>query len=92
MQIQIAIAATDVYVDKLPKGAKITNYEIHNPRSNKMLDKGAATTLKQVFKRMDFIVPSGMTVDVTLIAQQDDTVIKVKDSYIMKASGPVKAA
>jgi hypothetical protein len=48
--------------------------------------------MKQVLNKLLRIVLTGMTVDVTVSAEQDGAVIKVKDSYIMKASGPVKVA
>lgn len=89
MKIELALAA-DNYVAKLPKGAKVTAYEVLNPRSNKMLDKGTATTMKQVLNRLAYVAPSGMTVDVTVFAEHDGDTIKVKDAYIVKANGATK--
>lgn len=90
MEIQLSVASTDLYVESLPKGAKVTSYEIRNNPSNRMLDKGKAGTLKQVLKRLDFVAALGMTVDVIVIADHDGATIKTKDAYILKSKGPVK--
>lgn len=90
MEIQLSVATSDTFVDKLPKGAKVTGYEVHNPRSNKLLGKGKAGTMKQVLNRLPFLAPSGMIVDVTVIADQEGTVVKTKGQYTVNANGGVK--
>lgn len=88
MEIQLSVASE--YVDKLPKGAKITSFEVHHVNSPRLLGKDKAGTMKQIFKRLDFIVSKGMTFDLTVIADDDGATRKVKEAYVMKATGPVK--
>lgn len=89
MKIQIALASS-TYVVKLPKGAKITGYEVHHPDTNKLLGRGDARTMKQVLTQMERFVLLGMTVAVTTIAQADGEEVKVKELYTVKRGGPVK--
>lgn len=91
MEIQLSVATSGAYVEKLPKGAKITNFEIHHPGTNKILGKDKAGTMKQIAKRMEFLIPTGMTVDLTVCAEYEGETIKVKDKYTLKSTGLVKA-
>lgn len=90
MEIQLSVATSAYAVDKLPKGAKVIGYEIHHKNGGKLLGKGEAFTVKQVLKRMDFHVSTGMTVDVSVIAMDGEHKIKMTNTYALKASGPVK--
>lgn len=87
MQVEIALASGD----NLPKGSAITGYEIRNPRSNRLLEKGSASKLNQILKRIPFVATLGMTVEVTINADCEGKQIKVKQSYTNKSTGPVKA-
>lgn len=89
MKILLSLASAE-YVAKLPKGAKVTNYEVHHQTTNKLLGKGVASTMKQVLNRLEFILPSGMAADVTVTAQLDGATIKVKDAYSVGKTGAVK--
>jgi hypothetical protein len=88
MKVMIALASE--FADALPKGAKINSFEVHHVGSPRMLGRDKAGTMKQIFKRLDFIVNAGMKFDLTVIAEHEGAVVKVKDTYVMKSTGPVK--
>lgn len=90
MKAQIAIAAS-YFADVLPKGAKINSVEVHHVNSPRLLGKDKAGTMKQIAKRLEFIVPTGQKFDLPVIADYEGEVVKTKEAYAMKATGPVKA-
>lgn len=89
MKVQIAIAASD-FADVLPKGAKINSFEVHHVNSPRMLGKDKAGTMKQIEKRMQYIVPTGQKFDLTVIADFNGEVVKTKEAYVLKSTGLVK--
>lgn len=89
MKVMIAVASE--YVDALPKGAKINSFEVYRSGTNKMLGKDKAGTMKQIAKRLDYILPVNTTFDLVVIADHDGATRKVKESYTLKSTGLVKA-
>lgn len=90
MEIMIALAAEQVYpVDKLPKGSKVIGYEVHNQKGV-MLGKGEAGSTGQAVKRIPYHAPTGMTVDLTILAMDGEHKIKLTTAYVNKGTGPVK--
>jgi hypothetical protein len=89
---KINATASDVaVVSQLPKGAKISRFEVYHQTTNKLLGKGEANTVKQVLSKLERIVLSGMTVNVTMYASTGDEQVKFTSAYKMKSTGAVKA-
>lgn len=94
MEMMLAMAENrnPVSVDKLPKGSKVTHYEVRHVKTMSLISSGPAGTAKQAVNKLDRILANGMTAVLSLFAQDGDRVVLLRQTYKMTSKGPEKVA
>lgn len=93
MEMMLAIANENrnpVSVDKLPKGSKVTHFVLYHEGTFNILGRGRAATAKQAVKQMDRLMSLGMKADLALYAEDGDRTVLLRETYILKRTGPEK--
>jgi hypothetical protein len=93
MEMMLAVANENrnpVSVDKLPKGSKVTHFVLYHEGTFNILGRGRAATAKQATKQMDRLMSLGMKADLALYAEDGDRTVLLRETYILKRTGPEK--
>uniref|UniRef100_A0AB39CDS3 Uncharacterized protein n=1 Tax=Pseudomonas phage HRDY3 TaxID=3236930 RepID=A0AB39CDS3_9VIRU len=93
MEMMLAVAENrnPVSVDKLPKGSKVTHYEVRKENTLSLLGRGNATTARQAVKQLDRILPLGSKAVLSIFANDGDRVVLMRETYVMTRAGVEKA-